>query len=239
MSETVELQVDGGNVSAGPQIATSFGPLGVNMGEIIKKINTKTQDFKGIKVPVKVFVNEDKSFEVEVGVPGASQLIKKEISLEKGSGKQALDKVGNLSIEQVIKIAKMKQQGMLTNNLKSAVNSIIGSCQSLGILVEGREAKDTNKDVLAGKYDKEIKEELTHTSIEKLSLMKEQLEQVKIELAKEAAKSIVEEEKKEVTTEVKAEEKKDETAKVEEKKDVKAAPVKEVKKEEKKEVKKK
>lgn len=207
MTDKVELIVDGGVAAPGPQMAQSFGPLGVNMQAVIQEINKKTHAFAGMKVPIIVIIKEDKSFEVEVGVPGASELIKKEISLEKGSGKQAIEKVGNLGIEQIIKIAKLKYQGMLVNNLRSAVKSIVGSCQSMGILIEGREAKQIAKDIDAGRFDKEIKQEISEISKDKLMKLKEDLVIINAEIAKELAKE------QKAAEEVKAE-----AAKTEEKK---------------------
>jgi len=178
--EIVDVIIEGGKASAGAAMGKAFGPLGVNLPEILNVINEKTKDFGGMKVPVKVIVEtEDKSFEVEIGSPSASELIKKEINLQKGSGDQANEKVGNLSIEQIIKIARMKKDSMLANNLKSAVKMIIGSCQSLGILIESKDAKNTSNDVAAGKYDKEINEEKTETSPEKLEKLTKELKDIK------------------------------------------------------------
>lgn len=213
MSEKVDLQIDGGAAAPGPQMASAFGPLGIDMNAVIQEINNKTSAFAGMKVPVSVTINDDKSFDIEVGVPGASELLKKELNLQKGSGKQLLEKVGNLSIEQIIKVAKMKEQGMLVNDLKASVNTVIGSCQAMGVLVEGKEAKETNKDVLAGKYDKEILEGITEASAEKLDLMKTQLAEVKAALEKELAKIQPKEEEKKEGEEAKPEDKKEEPKK--------------------------
>lgn len=188
MTEKIELIVDGGAAAPGPQLASGLGPLGINMQAVIQEINNKTKAFNGMKVPVVVIVKDDKSFEVEVGVPGASELIKKEISLQKGSGKQAIEKVGNLAIEQVIKVAKLKYQGMLVNDLKAAVKSIAGSCQSMGILIEGKEAKLITKEIDAGRFDKQISQELSETNKEKLAQLKEDLVRINAEIAKELAK---------------------------------------------------
>ena len=234
MTDKVELMVDAGISVPGPQMAQSFGPLGVNINGIIQEINKKTSLFAGMKVPIVVIINDDKSFEIEVGIPGASELIKKEINLEKGSGKQAIEKVGNLGIEQVIRVAILKQQGMLVNNLKSAVKSVAGSCQSMGILIEGKEPKEIIKDINAGRFDNQINNEVTEISKDKITKLSEDLVKINAEIAKELAKEqkTAEETKKEET---KTEEKKPEEAAKETTTTAKeAAPTKEVKKEEKK-----
>ncbi len=194
--EIVELIVEGGKASAGAQMGQAFGPLGINIQEILDKINEKTSDMKGMKLPVKVVVDtETKEFDLEIGSPPVSELIKKEIGIDKGSGMPHLEKTGNVSIEQIIKISKMKKDSMLVNNLKSAVKSVTGSCGPLGILVEGEEPGETCKDIDEGKYDKEIDEGLTETSEEKKKILEEQLIETRARLNKE--KEILEAEENE------------------------------------------
>ncbi|MBT3464646.1 50S ribosomal protein L11, partial [archaeon] len=78
-NEVVEALVNGGKATAGPPIGPALGPLGVNIGEVISQINSKTKDFVGMSVPVKIIVNtDDKSFKITVGTPPTSQLLIKE-----------------------------------------------------------------------------------------------------------------------------------------------------------------
>ena len=218
--ETVDLMVEGGKAKPSPIFGQKFGPLGVNIQEILGEINKKTDDFQGTKVPVKVIVDtETKKFNIEVGTPPVSELIKKEINLQKGSGLAHVDKVANLAMEQVIKIAKMKKDSLLDKNLKAVVKTVIGSCGSLGILVESKEPKEIGKDINSGKYDSLIKEGKTEVSDEKLKELKEELEVVKERLKKERGLPIKKEEKKEEEDgEEKKEEGKEEEKKVEKKK---------------------
>ncbi len=197
--ETVDVIVDGGKASAGPAMGQAFGPLGVDMQAILAEINKKTEGMQGMKVPVKVTVDTDtKEFELEVGTPPVSGLIKKELNLDKGSGYPHLDKKGNLSIEQVIKIAKVKKDSLLVNNLKSAVKTVVGSCVPLGVLVEGKIPLEAGKDIDSGKYDKEIESESTETSDEKRKILDDQLKTVRAQLDEEREKVMkAAEEKKE------------------------------------------
>jgi len=107
-----------------------------------------------MKVPVKVIVDtETKQFEVTVGTPTASALIVSELKIEKGSGSPKATKVGNLTMDQVLKIARMKTPELLSPNLKMAVKEIIGTCVSMGVTVESKDPKDVQKEVNEGKYD--------------------------------------------------------------------------------------
>ena len=121
MVDTVEALVDGGRASAGPPLGPALGPKGVNIGQVIAKINEKTKAFEGMKVPVKVLINDDKTFDIKVGTPPMSALIKGELGVESGAHNAKAEKVGNLTLEQAKKIATMKQDDLLGADLKAKV----------------------------------------------------------------------------------------------------------------------
>jgi len=150
----VELLVGGGRATAGPPLGPALGPLGVNILAIVNKINELTKDYAGMKVPVKVAVDpETKEFEVSVGTPTTSALIVRELKVEKGSGTPSTQKAGNLTMEQVIRIAKLKRLQILAKNLKAAIKEILGSCVSIGATVEGKDPRETQREIDEGKYD--------------------------------------------------------------------------------------
>jgi len=178
----IKLLVEGGNMKPGPAIAQKLGPLGINIGKVISEVNAATSKFKGMRVPVVLDVDtKTKNFKTELKSPPVSELLKVEFGVEKGSGEPHRFKVANAAFEQIIKIAKMKSSSMLVNDLKAAVKSIIGSCVSLGILIENRNAKDTMHDVEIGKYDELIKTEITEVSAEKKSQLDNFFEGIKKE----------------------------------------------------------
>jgi len=120
----------------------------------VNKINEVTKDYAGMKVPVKVIVDtETKEFEVTVGTPTMSALIVSELKIEKGSGSPKAQKVGNLSMEQVIRIAKIKQAELLSPSLKAAAKEVLGSCVSMGVTVEGKDPKEVQKEIDEGKHN--------------------------------------------------------------------------------------
>jgi large subunit ribosomal protein L11 len=154
MAEIIKALVDGGKASAGPPLGPALGPLGVNIMQIINTINDKTKQFDGMKVPVKVIVDPTtKSFEVEVGTPPAASLILKELGLEKGSGAPSTHKIGNMTVEQAVKVAKMKYDNLLGKELKQKTKEIIGTCVSLGVTVEGKTPQEVQKAIDEGEYD--------------------------------------------------------------------------------------
>ena len=156
--KTVSALVNGGEASAGPPLGPALGPIGVNILQVVNTINEKTKDFPGMKVPVKVEVDTTtKQFTVEVGVPPTAALIIKESGVTKGSGTAGTNYAGDITMETAIKIAKMKIDSSYANDLQGAVKEIIGSCQSIGMTIEGKPAKDIYSEVSAGKYDEHFK----------------------------------------------------------------------------------
>jgi large subunit ribosomal protein L11 len=154
MPETIEALVDGGKASAGPPLGPALGPKGVNIMQVINAINDKTKQFQGMKVPVKVIIDpKTKSFEIEVGTPPAASLILHEIHAEKGSGVPSKMKIGNLTVEQAVKIAKMKFDTILGKDLKRKTKEVIGTCTSMGVTVEGKRPQDVLKEIDEGKFD--------------------------------------------------------------------------------------
>ena len=150
----VQALVSGGQATAGPPLGPALGPLGVNVLQIVNKINELTESYSGMKVPVKIIVNTNtKEFEVTIGIPTTAALIVKEAKIKKGSGTPNTEKVGNISMAQVLKIANVKQSKLLANDLKAAVKEIVGTCVSMGINIDEKEPKTMMNEIVEGKYD--------------------------------------------------------------------------------------
>ncbi len=150
----VESLVNGGKATAGPPLGPALGPLGVNVLAIVNKINEITADYAGMKVPVKISVDtNNKEFEVTVGTPTTSALLVSELGVTKGSGVPNTEKIGDLSLEQVVRIAKVKSDDVLGKDLKAAVKEVLGTGVSMGVTVEGKDPREVQKDINEGKYD--------------------------------------------------------------------------------------
>jgi len=164
----VKLIVEGGNMKPGPAVSQQLGPMGINLGKVISDVNAATSGFKGTKVPVELDVNpKTKDFTIEVFSPPMSELIKKELKIEKGSDKPGTVKSGNIAFETLLGVAKTKLPNLLAKDLKAAVKLAIGSCVSFDVLIDNKDAKEIISEVDAGKYDKEIEQEITEPSAEK------------------------------------------------------------------------
>lgn len=133
------------------------GPIGVNIGDVIAAINERTKDMAGMKVPVKVTVDTDtKEFEIDVGTPPCSALIKKELNLKKASQEPGKQRVADLTEEQVKKIAKVK----FGDDSESSMNQVIGTARSMGITVgKGAVTEEEKKAYEAAKAAEEAEAE--------------------------------------------------------------------------------
>jgi large subunit ribosomal protein L11 len=173
MVTTIKLLVEGGSMTPGPAVAQQLGPMGVNLGAIISEVNEKTKGFKGMNVPVVLNVDgETKEFDIEVLSPPTSELLKKELGIDKASGARVKFKVGNMAFEQVISVAKQKHDNMLSNDFMSTVKSVLGTCQALGILVDSKEIKEVMDDLSEGKYDALVEAQKTEVDPEKAEELK-------------------------------------------------------------------
>jgi len=157
MAEVVEVLVPGGKATAGPPLGPALGPLGINVKAVVDEINKKTSTFNGMQVPVKVEVDDKKNFTVSVGIPPTTALIKKEVGIEKGSPEPNTNVVGNLPFDAAVRIARMKLEGMLSYEVKTAVKEVIGTCVSMGVTVDGRKPKEVLAAIDTGAYDKQLK----------------------------------------------------------------------------------
>jgi len=158
--EIIELFVEGGKASPDPGSAQKLSAYKLNIGDVFKKVNEKTEIYKGMQVPIKIIIDKDtKAFEVVVGIPPVSSMIKKELGLEKAKFTEedtAAEKtvLGSLTMEQCVKIAKMKMDEMLVKGLKSAVKQVVGTAVSMtGIQVEEKSPKEILKEIDDGKWD--------------------------------------------------------------------------------------
>jgi len=133
----IKLQVPAGKATPAPPIGPALGPHGVSAPQFVQKFNDATRNLEvGLIVPVVISVYKDKSFTFEVKTPPVAVLIKKVLSLEKGSAEPHTKKVGILTRKQVEQIAGEKMQDLNANTLESAVRIIAGTARSMGVQVK-------------------------------------------------------------------------------------------------------
>jgi large subunit ribosomal protein L11 len=148
---TIEALIDAGKASGGPPIGPAVGPTGIPLKDVITEINKKTAEFKGIKVPVSIIINpEDKTFEIKVKTPMTSALIIRETGIEKGSGTPNTEKAGDITLDQICKIARMKRDDINAVSFENAVRTVLGTTMSCGITVNGEDANIISEKIKSG-----------------------------------------------------------------------------------------
>ncbi|MEX0931695.1 MAG: 50S ribosomal protein L11 [Candidatus Paceibacterota bacterium] len=131
----LKLQIPGGAANPAPPVGPALGQAGINIGDFVKKFNDATQDKRGDIIPVVISVYEDRSYDFVLKTPPATNLILKAINLQKGSGKNAVQKVGKITKAQVREVAEKKMADLNANDIEGAMKIIEGSCRSMGVEV--------------------------------------------------------------------------------------------------------
>jgi large subunit ribosomal protein L11 len=133
---TIKLNLPGGEATPAPPVGPALGQHGLNIMEFVKAYNEKTADKKGEVIPVVITVYEDQTFIFETKLPPVTAMIKKELSLEKGSSTAGREEAGLLTKAQVEKIAQAKMGDLNTEDLDAAKKMVEGTARSMGIKIE-------------------------------------------------------------------------------------------------------
>lgn len=132
----VKLQLQAGKANPAPPVGTALGPHGIDMQGFCQAFNAQTQGMDTI-IPVLVTIYDDRTFSFILKQPPAAVLIKKAISLEKGSAEPHKTKVGTITRAQLEEVAKIKMVDLNANDMDAAVKVLAGTARSMGVKVEG------------------------------------------------------------------------------------------------------
>jgi large subunit ribosomal protein L11 len=132
----IKVQATGGKATPAPPLGPVLGQAGINIGEFVNQFNEQTRGERmGEVVPVELSVFDDRSFTFILKTSPASQLILKAIGKEKGSGKNATSKIGDITKDQIRAIAEVKMPDLNAASIEAAMRIIEGTCRSMGVKV--------------------------------------------------------------------------------------------------------
>lgn len=132
----VKLHIEAGKATPAPPIGPALAQHGINISEFCQQFNDASKDQAGFTLPVEITIYEDRSFSFQLKTPLTSQLIKKAIGIEKGSGEPNRKKVGKITKEQLREIAKKKMPDLNTNNIEQAIKVVEGTARNMGVEIE-------------------------------------------------------------------------------------------------------
>lgn len=157
VKKTLKFIVEGGKATPGPPIGPALSPYKVNVVEVVNAVNNATKDYEGLPVPVEITIDTDtREFEVRVGIPTTTALLMKAAEAREPSGDPAHKKIGNVSLEDVVKIAIIKKEQLTAKTLKAAIKTILGTARAIGITVDEKDPREVIKLIEQGRYDEII-----------------------------------------------------------------------------------
>lgn len=158
---TISLLIEGGAATMQPPAGPAIASSGANPGKVIAEINAKTKSYAGMTVPIKLHVDsKTKEFQIEIGVPPTSSLIKGELNIKEPikeeTGVKGKKTIGNLTFDQLLKIADMKGTNTLAKTKIATIREIVGTCVSMGVTIESKNAKEFQKELANGKWNSKL-----------------------------------------------------------------------------------
>ena len=132
----VKVQIEAGKATPAPPIGPSLAPHGINISEFCKTFNDMTKDQAGFVVPAEITVYEDRTYTLRLKKPPMSDLIKKTIGIEKGSGSPNKKKVGEITRAQLKEIAEKKMPDLNTTDINAAMKMVEGTAKNMGVKIK-------------------------------------------------------------------------------------------------------
>lgn len=132
----VKLQIAAGQATPAPPVGTALGPHGINIMDFCRQYNSKTQSQSGTVIPAEITIYRDRSFTFITKTPPAAVLLRKEAGIEKGSATSNREKVGQVTRDQLRKIAEVKMPDLNANDVDAAMRIVAGTARSMGIEVQ-------------------------------------------------------------------------------------------------------
>ncbi|MEM4481304.1 MAG: 50S ribosomal protein L11 [Desulfurococcaceae archaeon] len=154
VKKTLRFVIEGGKATPGPPIGPALSPYKVNVVDVVNSINNATKEYAGLSVPVEVAIDTDtRKYEVKVGIPTTTALLMKAAGAKEPTGDPAHQKIGDTTIEEVIRVAIIKKGQLSAKTLKEAVKTILGTARSIGITIESKDPKEIIELINKGHYD--------------------------------------------------------------------------------------
>lgn len=148
------MQVQAGRASPAPPLGPTLSQYGLSADKVVAEINRLTEGYSGMEVTIVLKVDESTGkYGIEVMSPTTTSLLLKHAKAQEPSGDPAHKKVGNITLEDAIKVALGKRNDINAKTLKAAVKSVISTARSIGLTVNGKDPKEVLAEINRGVYD--------------------------------------------------------------------------------------
>jgi len=132
----IKLQIPAGKATPAPPVGPALGQHGINIMAFCKEYNERTASQEGFIVPAEITVYEDRSFSFVTKMPPVSDLLRRALVVEKGSGNPGSEKIGKISKDKLYEIARNKMKDLNTTDIDKAASIVAGTARSMGVEVE-------------------------------------------------------------------------------------------------------
>eukprot|EP01101_Sappina_pedata_P004954 TRINITY_DN217_c1_g1_i1.p3 TRINITY_DN217_c1_g1~~TRINITY_DN217_c1_g1_i1.p3 ORF type:complete len:167 (-),score=98.79 TRINITY_DN217_c1_g1_i1:121-621(-) len=152
-TKIIFVRATGGECPAASTLAPKVGPLGLSPKKLGDDIAKATTGWKGLKVTCKLTV-KNRVAAVEV-VPSSAALVMKALN-EPPRDKKKVKNIlhnGNITLEDVIDIAKQMRHRSQAKEFSGTVKEILGTCQSIGCTVDNKAPRDLCEEIDNGEVD--------------------------------------------------------------------------------------
>lgn len=147
------LRTTGGEVGNSSALAPKLGPLGLNPKKIGEDIAKTTKDWKGLKVTVKLTI-QNRQATVEI-VPSASSMVIKALKEPYRDRKKVknISHNGDITMDDVYEIARTMRPRSLAREFSGTVREILGTCRSVGCTIDGKTPGDISDEIASGEIE--------------------------------------------------------------------------------------
>ena len=132
----IKLQIQAGKATPAPPVGPALGQHGINIMAFCKEYNERTASQEGFIIPAEITVFEDRSFVFTTKMPPVSDLLRRALGVEKGSGNAGPGTIGKISKDKLHEIARTKMKDLNTTDVDKAAKIIAGTARSMGVEVE-------------------------------------------------------------------------------------------------------
>jgi large subunit ribosomal protein L11 len=132
----IKLQIPAGKATPAPPVGPALGQHGINIMAFCKEYNERTASQEGFIIPAEIMVYEDRSFSFVTKMPPVSDLLRRALGVEKGSGNPGSEKMGKISKDKLYEIARNKMKDLNTTDVDKAASIVAGTARSMGVEVE-------------------------------------------------------------------------------------------------------